>query len=137
MMAATAASSSCCGRYSCRIASSARSTSSSSGRPASWYAAAASRRFLASRASTLRTSCELSSRCAPALSSTVIAVKAIRKVPARTLSWARMAPVRSDCRLAFVTVIPTSLSGPGPCEREHAASARGGTLVGCTGSHGP
>ena len=87
-----------------------RPYAASSGRPASSYAVAASRRFLASLASTFSTSSALNSWWAPALSSTVIAVSAMRSVADVTLSCARIASVRSACKLAFVTVIPAILA---------------------------
>ena len=78
--------------------SSARSRSASSGRSAASYASADSRRFLASRPSTVSTSSSDSARASlPATSSFVIAVNAIRIVADVTSSRALMAVVRSDC----------------------------------------
>src|SRR3984885_11403102 len=75
-------------------------------RPPAANASAASRRFFASRASTL-TICSSESSCteSPDTSSLVIEVSAIRSVRGRTWSRARIASVRSvrSCSLSSVT----------------------------------
>ena len=66
------------------------------------YAVAASRRFLASLARTLRTSSSDSSRAVvPDTSSLVTAVRAIRNVAVRTWSRARMEVCRSARSVDF------------------------------------
>ena len=92
------------------MASSASSFAASSGRFASVYAVAASRRFLASLARTLRTSSSDSSRAVvPDTSSLVIAVRAIRNVSERTLSCSRIELCRSERRVNFSCDVPGSV----------------------------
>ena len=70
-------------------------------------ASAASRRFFASRFSTLTTSSSVSCRaCLPATSSLVIAVNAIRSVAVLSSSRALMAVVRSAWSRSFKPIRP-------------------------------
>src|SRR5680860_505692 len=92
------------------MTSSASSLAASSGRFASMYASAASRRFLASLANTLRTSSSDSSRAVlPDTSSLVTAVRAIRNVAVRTWSRSRIDVCRSARRVDFSCAMPGSV----------------------------
>ena len=95
--------------------SSARSRSARSGRLPSANASAASRRFLASRPSTVTTSASSSSRAVlPATSSVFTAVRTIRRVADRSSSRDFIAVVRSDWSRSLSSLMPAILSAPVP-----------------------
>ena len=99
----------CAGKYLAITSPSAFSSAAFSGRFALANSSAASRRFFASRESTVMISSSLSTRASfPATSSVVIAVSTMRIVPDTTLSLLRIASVRSAFNVSLSPMASSS-----------------------------